>query len=70
MKTKELREKKITELNKILEDERKNLQKLNFDVDTKKLKNNQEIKNTRKNIARILTILTEKEFISKGEANE
>lgn len=69
MKGKEIRAKKISELLKELEDKRKNLEKLKFDLVTKKVKNHQEIKNTRRDIARILTIISEKRFLAenKGE---
>ena len=61
MKIKELREKSNYELKKLLLDSRKKLSKLRFEIEAKKLKNNQELKNTRKTIAKILTILKEKE---------
>jgi len=60
MKAKELRQKSETELQKILQKKREKLQKLQFDLAAGKLKNFQEIKQTKKDIARILTILNQK----------
>lgn len=58
MKAKELRKKSESELQKILKEKREKLQKLRFDLSAGKLKNFQEIKQTKRDIARILTILT------------
>jgi len=60
MKVKELRTKENAELNKILQDKKMELVKLRFDWKNKKLKNTNLIKETKKDIARILTILRER----------
>jgi len=53
----ELRQKTISELQRLLAEEREKLRKLRFDLAFKKLKNVSEIKKVKKNIARILTLL-------------
>ena len=63
MKASKLRKKSETELQKILRQKREKLQKLRFDLTAGKLKNFQEIKQTKRDIARILTILNEKSKI-------
>jgi large subunit ribosomal protein L29 len=64
MKIKELREKSNHELEKMLSDLREKTGKLRFELEAKKLKNNQGLKNTRRTIAQILTIFKEKELKS------
>lgn len=59
MKVKELRKKSETELKKILQQKRGRLRTLRFDLASGKIKNVREIKETKKDIARILTILKE-----------
>jgi large subunit ribosomal protein L29 len=61
MKTKELREKSDKELNHLLDEAREKKVKLSFDLSGRNLKNHQEIRKSRKTIAKILTILKEKE---------
>ncbi len=60
MKIKELRQKTAKELKELLEQNRHKLGQLKFDLAAKKLKNIREIREPRKDIARILTILSEK----------
>jgi len=60
MKTKELRQKSEKELQKLLQGLRERLRKLRFDLVSGKVKNVREIRQTRKDIARILTILNER----------
>jgi len=60
MKAKELREKKIEELEKILKEKREKLKNLKLDLIQGKLKNVREIRETKRDIARVLTILKEK----------
>ena len=57
MKIKELRQKTTKELKELLEENRHKLGQLKFDLAAKKLKNVREIRNLRREIARILTIL-------------
>lgn len=60
MKAIELRKKSRGELLKELARQRDKLQKLHFKLASAELKNTSEIKAVKKNIARILTILNEK----------
>ncbi len=60
MKATEVRKKSESELQKILQESREKLRDLRFRVNANKLKNVQQIKRTKKEIARILTILNQK----------
>ncbi len=60
MKTKELRRKSEKELNKMLEDSRNKVRDLRFRASSNKLKNVNQIKEAKKDIAKILTIFKEK----------
>lgn len=57
MEIKELRQKSKEELGKLLKDIRERQGSLRFDLVTGKVKNVREIRQIKKNIARILTIL-------------
>lgn len=59
MKAKEIRKKTKEELEKLLAEKRKKLTQLRFDLAAGKVKNVREIRETKKDIARILTILRE-----------
>ena len=59
MKASELKKKSKQELNKLLQEEREKLRSLRFGVALKQSKNVRKIRNTKKNIARILTILNQ-----------
>lgn len=60
MKIKELRDKNIEELKKLLEEKRENIRKLRFDIATKQVKNNRQLRNDKVDVARILTLIKEK----------
>lgn len=60
MKAREIRRKTKAELEKILEDLRKNQQQLRFNLAAGKVKNVREIRKIKRDVARILTILKEK----------
>ncbi len=60
MKKDILKNKNRKELEKELEKKRKQLRVLRFNLAVKSLKNPQEIKETKKDIARILTIINQK----------
>ena len=60
MKIKELRQKTEKELKELLEEGRHKLGQLKFNLAAKKLKNHREIRELRKDIARILTLSSEK----------
>lgn len=60
MKTEELRKKTKEDLEKLLVEKRKKRAQLRFDLKTGKVKNIREIREIKKDIARILTILKEK----------
>jgi large subunit ribosomal protein L29 len=57
MKIKEIREKSESELKKDLVDLRNKLAKMRFDISAKQVKNHRDIRITKKDIARILTLL-------------
>jgi len=59
MKAAELRKRDKKELEKIVLDLRKKLNDIRFKFSSNKLKNVKEINNTKKEIARILTVLKE-----------
>ena len=65
MKADELRQRSKEELEKVVNDLRKKLQELRFDLVSGKVKNVREIRKTRKEIARTLTILAEKQYKNK-----
>lgn len=60
MEFKELQEKNVNDLQKLLAQHREKLRDLNFKIANKELKNNQERKAIRKTIAHILTVLRNK----------
>jgi len=60
MKTKELRNKSDKELVKLEANLREKLRSLRFDLQAGKVKNVKEVRKTKKEIARILTLLKEK----------
>lgn len=60
MKTNELRQNKKDELQKLLEEKRERLRVLRFDLVSGKVKNVREIREIKKDIAVILTILNQK----------
>ena len=60
MGTKELRQKTKKEVQKLLEAKREKLRQLNFDLVSGKVKNVREIRKIKREIARLLTILCQK----------
>lgn len=62
MKTQEIRSFKEDELKKKLDDSHRELLSLRFRLATKQLVNHHEIRNVKKRIARINTVLKEKEL--------
>lgn len=61
MKIADVRQKTIAELGKMAEEERAKLQQLRFDLPGGKVKNVREIRQLRRNIARVLTIMKQKQ---------
>jgi len=61
MKAKELRQKPRQELEMMFKEGREKLRQLKFDLASKKLKNTNEIKFIKRQIAQILTILKEEQ---------
>jgi len=57
MKTTEIRKKSKSELDKLLRESKNKVRALRFDLASGKVKNVREIRKTKKDIARILTIL-------------
>lgn len=60
MKIQELKKTNEQELFKNLEEKRKKVQEMRMDLATKKVKNIKELRETKKDIAKILTILNNK----------
>jgi len=60
MKVKELRRKSKKELEKMLQDSREKIRDFRFRASSNKLKNTRQIKEAKKDIARIITIFEEK----------
>ncbi|HHE45863.1 MAG TPA: 50S ribosomal protein L29 [Candidatus Moranbacteria bacterium] len=60
MKVKELKDKNINELKNMLLEKQKKLRKLRFDISLKQVKNNREIRNEKRNVARLLTLINKK----------
>ena len=58
-KIKELREKNVEELKKLLTEKKEIVRKLRFEIASKQIKNVKDLKNNRKEIARILTLINE-----------
>jgi large subunit ribosomal protein L29 len=65
MKIKELREKSDVELNKMLTELQSKLQDLRFSVAGRRLKRVREMRDIKKGIARIMTLMKERELASK-----
>jgi large subunit ribosomal protein L29 len=59
MKIKELRDKSKEELKKLLAEKRETVRKLRFDIATKQVKNTRQIRNERKDAAKIITLISE-----------
>jgi len=70
MKIAEIRQKTEKELNKLLGEKREKLRELRFDLAAGKVKDIKDIRGTRKDIAKILTILNEKEAGVKNEVKQ
>jgi large subunit ribosomal protein L29 len=62
-----LKQATIGELQKLLQEKREKLERLRFDLAVGKVKNISEIRKTRKDIARILTLINEKSRLNKKE---
>lgn len=61
MNIKELREKNKEELKKLLDEKRREAQKSRFDIVAKQVKNNRELRKAKRDIARILTLISASE---------
>ena len=61
MKIKELREKNKEELKKLLDEKQKEARKSRFDIAAKQVKNNRELRKSKRDIARILTLISASE---------
>lgn len=66
MKVKEIREKNLKELVKILAEKRENLRDIRFKIASNQYKNIKEISLLKKDIAKILTVFKEKELIKEA----
>ena len=67
MKAKEIREKETEHLKHELEDQRKHLFDLRSQAVTEKLEDPSQLKKTRKDIARMMTILKQRELEAKKQ---
>lgn len=65
MKASELRKKSVEELRNLQKSLRDKLRELRFGIAAGKVKNVRELRQTKRDIARILTIIKEKESLSK-----
>ena len=65
MKASDIRSQKPEELNKQLDDIYRNLLDLRFRLETKQLVNHREIRKAKKDIARLKTVIREKELASR-----
>ena len=61
MKVKEIREKSKEEVRRLLDEKKELARKRRFDIASKQFKDHREYRKARKDIARLLTILSEKE---------
>ncbi|OIO52128.1 MAG: 50S ribosomal protein L29 [Candidatus Portnoybacteria bacterium CG_4_8_14_3_um_filter_44_15] len=61
MKMKELKQKNKNELRKLLTENQKKIGQFRFDLNSKKIKNVKEMKELKKDAARILTILNKED---------
>lgn len=59
MKIKELREKGIEELKRLLAEKKETVRKARFDMATKQVKNSRQSRSDRKDIAKIMTLIKE-----------
>jgi large subunit ribosomal protein L29 len=61
MKMKELKQKNKNELRKLLTENQKKIGQFRFDLNSKKIKNVKEMKELKRDVARILTILNKED---------
>jgi large subunit ribosomal protein L29 len=67
MKASELRDLSLEELHKRLEEEQQNLANLRFQLATSQLESPIKVRLVRRDIARIMTVLREKELTTAGQ---
>lgn len=65
MKTKQIREMKLAELKTFVEEKKAEAVKLRFDIASRQVKNHRDYRNTRKDIAKALTVIKELETASE-----
>ena len=70
MKAKELKEKSSEELKKILQEKRSMLCQLRFGVKARQVKNHQQLKEIKKDIARILTFVDKESLRTSNKKEE
>ena len=66
-KIKELREKNVSELQKLLDEKREIVRKLRFEIASKQIKNVRDLRKNKKEISRILTLIKESTKQSNGK---
>jgi|AntRauTorckE6833_2_1112554.scaffolds.fasta_scaffold36594_2 large subunit ribosomal protein L29 len=70
MKAKELRDKNIKSLERDIKEKKEELNELRFDVSMKQAKNHRDLRNTKRDIAKMLTVINElkgNEGFKKGD---
>jgi large subunit ribosomal protein L29 len=70
MKAKELRDKNIKSLERDIKEKKEELNELRFDVSMKQVKNHRDLRNTKRDIAKMLTVINElkgNEGFKKGD---
>lgn len=70
MKAKKIREMNEGEIQNFLRDSEEKALKVKFDIVSKQVKDNQSYKNSRKDIARVITIMREKQKEANNTKND
>ncbi len=70
MKIKELRQKKIADLHKLLKSNREELRSLRFSISSEQEKNVRKMRDVKKDIAKILTILNTKNEVVPAKVED
>jgi len=65
MKAKEIREKKTGELKREVQEKKEIVQQLRFDISMKQAKDHREVRNAKRDIARMLTVINESKSDTK-----
>ena len=66
MKAKELRGKNIEELKREIKEKKETVRQLRFEISMKQAKDHREIRNTKRDVARMITIINESKSNTKA----